>query len=83
MQVHHPCDGHIKARIFFQLPKEYWDTKRLADAGTQIFRELDIPHDETYEFWVDSSEDGLIVGRDVDRDGNPGGVGSYGPIRSS
>jgi hypothetical protein len=77
LQVHHPCLSYIKARIYFQLPMKYCDDKSLVAIGMQAFRELEIPQDETYEFVFDCSETGLIVMQPVDRDGNPGGVGSY------
>jgi hypothetical protein len=69
MQVHHPCSGHIKARVYFQLPKQYCDPKMLVEIGRQAFRELDIPQDETYEFNFDPAEDGLLVVQHVDTDG--------------
>jgi len=69
MQVHHPCDGHIKARIFVQLHKKHRDHHTLNQLRVQAFRALDIPLDETYELEFTSLEDGLIIGQFVDRDG--------------
>jgi hypothetical protein len=69
MQVHHPCDGHIKARIYVQLPKKHGDHNTLNQLRLQAFRSLDIPLDETYELEFTSAEDGLIIGQPVNRDG--------------
>ncbi len=78
MQVHHPCSGHIKTRIHFQLPKQYCDNKLVLEIGMQAFQLLDIPRDETYEFEVDCAEgDGLILNQRVDRNGTTDGIASY------
>jgi hypothetical protein len=69
VQVHHPCDGHIKARIYVQLPKEYRDHHTLDRLRSQAFRALNIPLDETYELEFDSAEDGLKIAQPVNRDG--------------
>ena len=69
MQVHHPCSGHIKARIHFQLPKKYCDAKQISEMGMRAFSELEIPRDETYEFKFDSTESGADVTQPVDREG--------------
>lgn len=52
MQVHHPCEGHIKARVYVQLPGEYKECKRLVQILEATFRELKIPLDETYNFFL-------------------------------
>src|SRR5437879_5495949 len=55
IQVHHPCPGHIKARVYVQLPKQYNDAKLLVSVLQAAFRELQIPLDETYELSCDTS----------------------------
>ena len=76
MQVHHPCEGHIKARVYIQLPNEYNDYKKLVPILEATFRELEIPLDETYELFFGNSEDGLIVGQTRNRKGIDNGIGS-------
>ncbi len=49
LEVHHPCDGHVKARLTVVLPEEYHPGERMLDLVRRVFAELDIPADETYE----------------------------------
>ncbi len=49
LEVHHPCEGHVKARLTVVLPEEYHPAERMCDLVRQVFAELGIPADETYE----------------------------------
>jgi hypothetical protein len=49
LEVHHPCEGHVKARLTVVLPEEYHPWERMRDLVQQVFTELSIPADETYE----------------------------------
>ncbi|HSU55510.1 MAG TPA: hypothetical protein VLT36_15755 [Candidatus Dormibacteraeota bacterium] len=69
MQVHHPCEGHIKARLYIQLPKKFRDHNLLDQLRIRTFNALRIPLDETYELEFRGAEDGLIIGQPVDRNG--------------
>jgi len=76
LQVHHPCEGHIKARVYIQLPSEYKECKRLVPILEATFRELEIPLDETYELFFSDSENGLLMGETRNREGITNGIGS-------
>ena|ERR1051325_3607781 len=68
-QVHHPCEGHIKAFIYIHLPTRYRDPKSLVELQKTAFRELGIPDDETYELYFFDAEGWLIMGQHVNREG--------------
>ena len=56
MQVHHLCEGHIKARVYIQLPAEYKECKRLVQILEATFRELEIPLEKRMNFFFSDSE---------------------------
>src|SRR6185369_11101141 len=60
-QVHHPCEGHIKAFIYIHLPTRYRDSKLLVELQKAAFRELHIPEDETYELSFFDAEGWLSI----------------------
>src|SRR5580765_3676013 len=49
VDVHHPCEGHIKARFRVLLPARYHAWAQMRDFVQQMFTALGIPTDETYE----------------------------------
>jgi hypothetical protein len=49
IDVHHPCDGHIKTQLRIRLPAEYHLVDQMKSIIHRIFEVLDIPLDETYE----------------------------------
>jgi hypothetical protein len=69
MQIHHPCEGHIKARVYIQLLSEYKDCKKLMPILEATFQELEIPLDETWELHYDNSKDGLLTDQPRNREG--------------
>jgi hypothetical protein len=49
VDVHHPCEGHIKTRLRVCLPERYFEWQRMRDFVQRVFEQLGIPADETYE----------------------------------
>lgn len=49
VDVHHPCEGHIKTRFRACLPERYLEWKLMRESVQQLFEQLGIPADETYE----------------------------------
>jgi hypothetical protein len=49
LDVHYPCEGHIKAQLRVCLPDRYHQWERMRDLVRQVFDRLGIPADETYE----------------------------------
>lgn len=68
-QVHHPCEGHIKAFIYVHLPSRYRDSKSLVELQKAAFRELGIPDDETYELSFFDADGCLSIMQDINREG--------------
>ena len=69
VDVHHPCDDHIKAHVRFVLPAEYQMHEKTKQLVEQLFCALGIAGDETFEanFLTAGTTPSLV--RDVDRDG--------------
>jgi hypothetical protein len=69
VDVHHPCEGHIKARLRVLLPARYhgWEQMRLL--VEQVFSALGIPADETYEAHFVSADRQTGLEQATDRDG--------------
>jgi hypothetical protein len=49
VDVHHPCEGHIKAHLRVCLSDKYHKWGRMRDLVQQVFEQLGIAADETYE----------------------------------
>jgi hypothetical protein len=49
VDAHHPCEGHIKARLRVCLPERYLEWEQMRDLVQRLFEQLGIPADETYE----------------------------------
>ena len=59
-QIHHPCEGCIRAQIQLQLPQRYKDGRLLRQFREAFFGELGIAEDETWE--LSFSEAAHVVG---------------------
>jgi hypothetical protein len=70
IDVHHPCDGHIKAQLLIVLPAEYHASDRRERLIEQVFEALSIPPDETFEALFVSPNEQLLDERTTDREGN-------------
>jgi hypothetical protein len=70
VDVHHPCDDHIKAQLVAILPARYNDAARMLELVRTIFAELSIPSDETYDLDLVVPAERISSGKSVDRDGN-------------
>ena len=69
VDVHYPCEGHIKAQVRFLLPLEYQDDDRMVRLVEQLFADLEIPGDETFEAcFLPYGQTASLV-QDTDRDG--------------
>jgi hypothetical protein len=66
-QVHHPCEGHIKAQLYIHLPTRYQNS--LVELQKAAFCELGIPDDETYELSFFDTEAWTGMGQYVNREG--------------
>jgi hypothetical protein len=49
IDVHHPCDGHIKTQLRIRIPAKYHLVEQMKSIIQRVFEVLDIPLDETYE----------------------------------
>jgi hypothetical protein len=68
VEVHHPCDNHVKAHIRCSIPQTYLaDRANMNVAVLEIFEALEIPSDETYvaQFITTESQGGVSNRRDV------------------
>ena len=66
VDVHHPCEGHIKTQLRICLPEKYHEPERMRGLVHQLFEQLGIPADETYEalFVAASRQTGIEQARD-------------------
>ena len=69
IDVHHPCDHHIKVQIKGSLSQEYIEEDKLETIITSLFDALEIPQDETYEASFACSSGGMSLSRYIDRNG--------------
>ncbi|HEX8912516.1 MAG TPA: hypothetical protein VF796_09155 [Humisphaera sp.] len=70
VDVHHPCDGHIKARLRIALPAKYRVEDRKLEVVQLIFAILHIPFDETFEATFLTTDQQSVLERFRDRRGN-------------
>lgn len=49
VDVHYPCEGHIKTQLRICLPEKYHQPEQMRELVQQLFQQLGIPDDETYE----------------------------------
>jgi len=69
LDIHHPCQGHIKARFRFFLPASYQVFPTMRAAIQQVFEAVGIPADETYEAHFAASTPVFSIEQATDRDG--------------
>ena len=69
LDVHHPCDDHIKAHLLVTLPVEYHSRERMREFVATVFEALGIPADETYKVNYLSPKHGVCYIQPEDRDG--------------
>lgn len=69
LDVHHPCEGHIKAYVRVVLPSQYHRFEHMKHLIDEAFARLEIPANETFhmEFIVPATE--TCMTQPVDRDG--------------
>lgn len=67
--VHHPCHGHIKARLRVLLTDDLMTFDKQREIINSLFDALAIPRDETYEADFFSSTCQQAIEQPVDRDG--------------
>ena len=69
VDVHHPCEGHIKTQFQVVLPAEYHPFERMQEFVATVFEALDIPSDETFEALFVSPEQQTGYENATDREG--------------
>jgi hypothetical protein len=69
IDVHHPCDGHIKTQLRIQIPAQYHDLDQMKSIINQTFDALSIPLDETYEAVFFAGERQIELGQITNREG--------------
>ncbi len=69
VDVHHPCEGHIKAQLHVVLPAEYHSSERVLEFVGAVFEALGIPSDETFEALFVSPEQQTSYENATDRNG--------------
>jgi hypothetical protein len=72
IDVHHPCDGHIKAQIRVGIPDEYHSFDRVKGIVETILKALEIPPDETYEATAFNCDNGMVIIQPIGPNGVPG-----------
>lgn len=66
--VHHPCHGHIKARVRALVSKNLMQFESQRDIVHGLFDALSIPRDETLEADFLASDNQQAIHQEVDRD---------------
>lgn len=69
IDVHHPCDGHIKAHLRIQIPAKYLAFDQMKSISDLILEALAIPSDETYEAMFFTSDHQHVIEQPIDRTG--------------
>ncbi len=69
VDVHHPCEGHIKAQLHVVLPAEYHAFEPMRELVMMVFEALGIPSDETFEAHFVSPEEQTVYENPIDREG--------------
>jgi hypothetical protein len=67
--VHHPCAGHIRTQVRVCLPEEYLQWETMRDLVAQLFAEVGVPADETYEAHFVAASKRSSIEQATDRDG--------------
>jgi len=69
VDVHHPCEGHIKTQLHVVLPAEYHLFEQMRVFVSEVFEALGIPSDETFEALFVSPEQKTGYENATDRKG--------------
>ena len=69
IDLHFPCQGHIKVRILAALPDELLETAKIRELVPELFRQLKIQQDETYEATFFKPAKIVEFGKSVNREG--------------
>lgn len=69
VDVHHPCEGHLKARFRVVLPVRYHAPEPMQGFVRTMFSALGIPADETYEAEFVCAQHRTRIEQATDRDG--------------
>ena len=69
IEIHHPCEGHIKAHIRVLLPEDYHQPEKMKQIIEALFAHVGVPVDETYEAHFVSPAAQTVISRRMDRNG--------------
>jgi hypothetical protein len=69
VDVHHPCEGHIKTQLHVLLPAEYHPFEQMKVFVATVLEALGIPSDETFEASFVSPEQQTGYENATDREG--------------
>jgi hypothetical protein len=69
VDVHFPCEGHIKVRIRGALPDDYLEASKLQQFVLDLLCHLKIQKDETYEATFFKPTKVIEMGKSVNREG--------------
>ncbi|HEV3080805.1 MAG TPA: hypothetical protein VGY66_13535 [Gemmataceae bacterium] len=69
VDVHHPCEGHIKAQLRVLLPARYHSWEQMRELVERVLSALGIPADETYEASFVSADQQTGIVQATDREG--------------
>jgi hypothetical protein len=69
MDVHYPCQGHIKVQLRISLPNEYHTPKKLGKIVADVLAATGIPADETYEAVLFAGEEPISIVQSMNREG--------------
>jgi hypothetical protein len=69
VDVHFPCEGHIKVRIRGALPNDYLEASKLRQFVSDLLRQLQIQKNETCEATFFKPTKIIEIGKSVNRQG--------------
>jgi hypothetical protein len=69
LDIHYPCNGHVKCHIRISAPDKYRNSEWLEMLRAKVFRHLEIPDDETWELSSFSAAGEKVRAQHVDRNG--------------
>jgi hypothetical protein len=69
LDVHHPCEGHIKTLMRVHIPTKYHVFEQMKSIIARVFEVLAIPSDETYQADFFHSDKTNEILNHTDRDG--------------
>jgi len=76
IDVHFPCQGHIKVHIRGALPAERLDAAKIQELISELRRHLKIPPKETYEAYFFKPVNVVATVQPVDREGKSDRIGT-------